>query len=129
MEIVSLLEVGEWLFNKIRPRKVLLAVEDNKIDALHLREELDLCKMKYEIVSSAEEALGMLRTIRFAAAIIDIGLPQMDGNTLATRIRDDHPKMRIFFVTGSSFINLTEGQLLRVVRKPITAHALREMVI
>lgn len=110
-------------------RKVLLAVEDNADDVLLLREELKSTKFGYVIVRSAEEAIGTLRTNKFHAALIDIGLPGMGGHELAKKVQDEHPKMRVFFITGSSFINLDAGQLIRVIRKPVTAKSLRDMTI
>lgn len=129
MELVSLLESGAWIWKHFKSKKVLLAVEDSAADALLLREELEIVNFKYEIARTGEEALGLLRKTKFNAALIDIGLPGMSGTTLAKRIRNDYPKMRVFFVTGSSFINLDESMLLRVIRKPVTASVLRELVI
>ena len=129
MDILSLLEVAQWVGKRIRPRKVLLAVEDNSEDALLLQEELKIAKFGYVITRSAEEALGVLRSRKFDAALIDMGLPMMNGVDLASKIRDNYPKTRVFFITGSSFINLEESTLFRVIRKPITANVLREMVI
>lgn len=63
-----------------------------------------------------------------AATLIDIGLPGIDGAQLASKIRDKYPKTCIFFVTGSSFIDLEEGHLMRIIRKPVTARALSEMI-
>lgn len=129
MELLSILQVGEWIMGRIRPRKLLLAVEDNFRDALLLREELDTLNIRYAIVGSAEEAIGILRKSCFSAALIDIGLPAMNGSDLAKKIQDDYPKTRIFFMTGSSFVNLTESQLISIIRKPITAHSLRQLLL
>lgn len=115
--------------NHLRRRKMLLAVEDDSEDALLLREEMKAARLRYIIVRSAEEAMGVIKGNRFDAAIIDMGLPMMNGTELAKRIKDDHPKTRIFMITGSSFINLDEGQFMRVIRKPIKAETLREMII
>lgn len=129
MELASILEASEWLWKHLKPKKVLLCVEDNADDQMLLREELETVHFKYELVRSGEEALVLLRKTNFNAALIDLGLPQMDGHELARRIRDGYPKVRTFFVTGSSFITLDEGQLIRVIRKPVTAQALRELII
>lgn len=129
MELVSLLEIGEWIWKHFRRKKILLAVEDEPADAMHLREQLQVSKMRYVIASSAEEAIGILKSNRFDAALIDIGLPLMDGTELAEKIKDEYPKTRVFFITGSSFISLKESTLLQIVRKPITHKVLEEMVL
>lgn len=129
MEITSLLEIGEWAWKQIKPRKILLAVEDDSDDQRLLRDELEAARFRYEIASTGEESLGLLCKTNFSAALIDIGLPGISGLTLASKIRDNYPKTRVFFVTGGSFINLTESQIICIIRKPVTAAVLREMII
>lgn len=129
MEIVSLLEISEWLWKHFKPQKILLAVEDSSDDQLLLCEEMQFVKFKYELASTGEEAMGLLRKTKFNAALIDINLPGMSGVSLAEKIRDKYPKTRIFFMTGSSCVDMKPSTLLRVIRKPITAKVLNELVI
>ena len=68
------------------PRRVLL-VDDN-VDAVESMEIL-LQAFGYEVATALHPdlALAQLETFAPAAAVIDIGLPGMDGYQLATEIR------------------------------------------
>jgi DNA-binding response OmpR family regulator len=129
MEIVSFLEISEWLWKHLKPKKVLLAVEDSSDDKILLCEEMQFVNFKYELASTGEEAMGLLRKTKFNAALIDINLPGMNGFSLAEKIGDKYPKTRIFFMTGSSYVDMKPSTLLRIIRKPITAKVLKELVI
>lgn len=129
MELISILEIGEWLLKHVKPSKLLILVEDNSDDALILVEDLKGQNIKHELAKTAEDALLLMRRTRFHAALIDLGLPGMDGFTLATKIREKGYKTRIFFTTGSSFVNLTPGQHLNIIRKPIAAIDLVNMIL
>ena len=65
----------------------LLVVEDDDIVADAITRSL--CGAEYAVhrVASAEEAQCMLREEEFALAVIDVGLPGVDGLTLLRRLR------------------------------------------
>lgn len=129
MELISLLEVAEWLFKKIRPGKVLLAVEDNVDDRDLLVEELKLLKIKYDTAKTAEEASGLLHKTKYSWALIDIGLPHKSGGTLAEEVHDKYPETQVWLVTGARSVELIPGKEMRIISKPITAEVLRSMII
>jgi CheY-like chemotaxis protein len=68
-----------------RPR--ILAVDDNADALALLAEELRL--LGYEVAEAADgfAALALARSMRPAVALLDIGLPGMDGYELAQRLR------------------------------------------
>jgi two-component system CheB/CheR fusion protein len=71
----------------------LLLVEDNVDIADTLAELLTDAGHQIEVARSAEDALLELKARRPDIVLCDIGLPGMDGLTLATRLRED-PDMR-----------------------------------
>src|ERR1700741_1249841 len=83
------------------PRRVLL-VDDN-VDAVESMEIL-LQAFGYEVSTAVHPDLALARLESFAptAAIIDIGLPGMDGYQLAAEIRRRPPEkpMRLIAFTG-----------------------------
>ena len=58
---------------------------------------------EYDVVAAgtAEEALVYISESEFSAAIIDLRLPRMNGETLIKRANQLRPKMRFLIHTGS----------------------------
>ena len=66
----------------------VLIVDDN-IDAAEMLGELLTARgHQVDVVHDGEQALGKLETAAFDTAVIDIGLPRMDGYELARTIRE-----------------------------------------
>ena len=106
----------------------MIIVEDDSDDALLLCQELEEQNVKHALARSGEDALKLMRWTRFHAALIDLGLPGMSGMALAKKIQEKGYRTRIFFITGSSFINLDPGQHINIIRKPIAGDGLREII-
>jgi CheY-like chemotaxis protein len=80
----------------------LLIVDDN-IDAADLLGELLRTHgYQVQVATSGDRAVALLADFAPDAAILDIGLPGMDGYELARRIRADrrHGRMRLVALTG-----------------------------
>jgi signal transduction histidine kinase len=83
-----------------RLRRVLI-VDDNRDAAEMLAEVLSAIGHDTRIAHDGPSALAMLADFSPHVALLDIGLPVMDGYELAQRIRERHgAKMRILAVTG-----------------------------
>jgi signal transduction histidine kinase/ActR/RegA family two-component response regulator len=84
------------------PRTRVLVVDDND-DARTLLAEL-LTHLGYEVVSAhdAPTALELAHSTMPAIALLDIGLPGMDGYELARRLREQDPSgdLRLIALTG-----------------------------
>lgn len=67
-----------------------LVVDDNRDAANSLAEFLDALGIATAVAYSGAEALALLPTLQPDLAVLDIGMPGMDGHELARRIRQ-HP--------------------------------------
>jgi CheY-like chemotaxis protein len=65
----------------------ILIVEDNQDSRDMMARILRYHQLDFEITESAEEALERLIQQRYAAMVIDLALPQMDGWTLLQQVR------------------------------------------
>lgn len=84
-----------------RPR--VLLVDDHMLFAEALRAELDQHALEVlPLATSGRVALEAARTASPDLAIIDIGLPDMDGLDLGSQLRVEHPHLRILIVTALS---------------------------
>ncbi|OUM01696.1 hybrid sensor histidine kinase/response regulator [Variovorax sp. JS1663] len=80
----------------------LLVVDDNRDAAESLASWLEIEGQEVRVATSAEEALERLAQARCDGAIIDIGLPGMNGYELAARLRADEAtrSMALIALTG-----------------------------
>ena len=78
----------------------LLVVDDNSDAADLLGELLSHQGNLVRVAHSAPEALGLLASFTPDAALLDIGLPVMDGYELAAALRGELPKIRLIALTG-----------------------------
>jgi signal transduction histidine kinase len=83
-----------------RPAQRLLIVDDNVDAASALAELLRLLGHQVEVANDGLRALSAALRFRPDIALIDIGLPVMDGYELAARLREEHPELRLIAVTG-----------------------------
>jgi CheY-like chemotaxis protein len=79
----------------------ILVVEDNE-DARELMRAL-IEKMGHEVRTAMDgvSAIELAREFRPALVLLDIGLPQMDGYSLARKLREEHgPDLVLAALTG-----------------------------
>jgi len=83
-------------------RRRLLVVDDNRDAADSLALLLSARGADVRVAYGAQEALAVLETWAPHAAVIDIGMPRMDGCQLAERMRHDprHAGVRLVALTG-----------------------------
>src|SRR5262249_8692521 len=82
------------------PKGRVLVVDDNHDAAEAVSEALGIAGHEVERASDGPAALAVAACFRPDLALIDIGLPVMDGYELARRLREIDPKLRLFAVTG-----------------------------
>ena len=102
----------------------ILVVEDEALIGLAIEEELRARGHDAVPAWTAEEALREARTGRFDLALVDLGLPDMDGLELVRRLRAADPGMPVVVCTGyaagdARLRGLPDG--VTVLRKPCLA--------
>jgi signal transduction histidine kinase/CheY-like chemotaxis protein len=80
----------------------ILVVEDNLDGRESLRDLLEIWGHHVEVAASGSEGLARALATRPQVALLDIGLPELDGNELARRIRAalGREGMRLIAMTG-----------------------------
>lgn len=109
----------------------LLLVEDNPDVAETLAELLTASGHDVETVGSGEQALASLRTHHRAVVLCDIGLPGMDGVSLARQVREDPTLADVQLVAMTGYSDAATRQRMeqagfsRMLIKPVQLSALR----
>lgn len=82
----------------------LLVADDNRDAAESLALLMEVDGHTVHIANDGREALEMAQRLRPDVCILDIGMPGMDGNTVARCLRDALPEQRMMIVavTGRS---------------------------
>jgi DNA-binding NarL/FixJ family response regulator len=84
---------------EIRPKRRVVIVEDHALTRAGLRTALEA---SFDVVAEAADGVAGWETIareRPDVAVIDIGLPGVDGVTLTKRVRAELPSTRVVIVT------------------------------
>lgn len=71
----------------------ILAVEDNAIHSYVIKRLCELFDYSVHVVATAEEALAAVHTANYAAVLMDICLPGIDGLECARRIREQESSL------------------------------------
>ena len=119
--------------DKTLPR--ILVVEDEEVIRFNL--EAFLHDEGYEVflVGSGEECLDILAKEKIDVAIIDMRLPQMDGNVAILEARRINPMLKFIIYTGSSGYVLPQElidiglQPTQILRKPLQDMAMLTTLI
>jgi PAS domain S-box-containing protein len=116
-----------------RPQRVLV-VDDNEDAAVMLAEVLQSVGHQVETAGDAAEAMRVVRRFQPEVAILDIGLPVMDGYSLAVRLREEHGPAapRMIALTGygqqtDRDRSLRSGFIAHLI-KPVDVQALIDLI-
>jgi len=71
----------------MRPKKVILCVDDNEQDLSVLKFMLSTNGYRVHGVTSGQEALGIFSGLQVDLVLIDFAMPQMNGKQLAERLK------------------------------------------
>ena len=113
----------------------VLIVEDNADSREMLREVLERSGYSVAVAESGPRALEMLETMDPDAAILDVGLPELDGFELARRIRQHsrHHDLCLIALTGygqpGDRITSHEAGFDAHLVKPVRAEHLVELLV
>ena len=103
----------------------ILVVEDEEVIRFNLEAFLRDEGFEVHLVSSGEECLDILAKEKIDLAIIDMRLPQMDGNVAILEARRIDPTLKFIIYTGSSGYVLPQELLdigldpAQILRKPL----------
>ncbi len=103
----------------------LLLVDDNEAAADSLATLLRRNGHEVEVVYDAPEALEKLTDSVFDTAILDIGLPTMDGYDLARLIKIKQPALRLIALTGYGL----EGDKEKASKAGFVSHLVKPVSI
>jgi putative nucleotidyltransferase with HDIG domain len=90
-----------------RPR--VLVVDDEPAFAEAVAELLDGSGFDAHYCSDPEEALKRAGAERFEVALLDIGMPRMNGFELAERVRELSPTTQVIILTGRDDVDAARG--------------------
>jgi CheY-like chemotaxis protein len=110
--------------------KRVLVVDDNEDAAELLREILCSLGHSVEVAYDGATALKLAESFRPDVALLDIGMPVMDGYELAARLRQGAgPTPRLIAITGYGADAVSAGaDFDRHLMKPFDVDRLRELI-
>jgi PAS domain S-box-containing protein len=81
-----------------------------------------------DIVNSGEQAFRFLQQQAYSVALVDINLPDVNGNHIAARIGNEHPQTAVIMLTGNATVDNAVESLRQGVydylRKPCSPEQL-----
>jgi CheY-like chemotaxis protein len=107
----------------------ILVVEDDAIVRMLIVDVLEELEFSVVEAADAEEALKIVEITDQSIDLMmtDVGLPDMDGKQLATRVRELRPALPILFASGyADNIDVPAG--MQVIAKPFSIDQLRDKV-
>lgn len=108
--------------------RILLCEDDAliRIDTLDMLRDLGHAVLEAE---NATQALDIAAQGGFDLLMTDIGLPDLPGDELARRLREQRPELPVVFVTGHGRVEGFEGAArAAVIGKPFTLQRLQQAI-
>ncbi len=103
--------------------KRVLLVDDEAAMLTALQRQLRLTEYEVLVAGSAREALDILATTEVQVVVSDVRMPEMTGDELMTRIKQQYPDVVGVLLTGYAELDvvirvLNEGAVFRYLQKP-----------
>lgn len=107
----------------------ILVVEDDAIVRMLIVDVLEELEFKVLEAADAGEALAMVQNTHQIIDLMmtDVGLPDMDGKQLATKVRELRATLPILFASGYAE-NIDVPADMHVIGKPFSIDQLRDKV-
>jgi DNA-binding response OmpR family regulator len=83
----------------------LLVIEDNEELAQLLAKGLKAANFDIDLVTTAAEARSVLTTARYAAVVLDLGLPDADGLSILREIRERKDPIPVLVLTARAGVH------------------------
>jgi two-component system, chemotaxis family, CheB/CheR fusion protein len=112
----------------------VLLIEDNPDTRRTLAELLSLQGHQVQAVPDGHEALQLLRTTQFDVALIDIGLPGMNGFEIAKAIRHELYQQEVFLIALTGYgqpadrAASADAGFNKHLTKPVAPHELQRLI-
>jgi hypothetical protein len=108
-----------------RPVKRLLVVEDDVVAQQSIVELIGNGDVETTTVGSGEEALARLQSERYDCMVLDLGLPDMTGFQLITRVKSEIGlrKLPTIVYTGKQLTRREEAELRRLAESVVIKDA------
>ena len=97
----------------------VLLVEDDVDSREAMKELLELDGHRVDLAGDGVEALAAYRPDVHEAVICDVGMPRMDGLTLAREIKRLHPHAKVILLTGWDEADAQGATVDAVFSKPV----------
>jgi len=114
--------------DKVMKAHDILVVDDDEDFADGLMEVLELDGHRPSRARSGREAIDALETGSFDVALVDIGLPDMNGCECLNKIRTLRPDLALFLLTGYNANEVVrqgiEAGAIEILTKPVDPDSL-----
>src|SRR5712691_7257382 len=88
----------------MRPMRILVAEDEQKIAAF-LRKGLEESGYVVDVAATGDDGLYLARTVDYDLVILDVMLPNIDGWTVVTRLREEGKQVPVLFLTAKDSVN------------------------
>jgi two-component system, cell cycle response regulator CpdR len=101
----------------------VLVVDDEPSLLDSVAQTLRRSGFEVHVASDGVEAIEVARGRRIGVLVTDLAMPNMDGVTLAERLREERPDLPVLFITGHAAVDLARRlpEDAPVLRKPFRA--------
>jgi PAS domain S-box-containing protein len=110
----------------------ILFVEDNPINVLVAKKQLEYFGSAPDCAYSGKEALSMLEDNRYDVALLDLHMPEIDGYALADLIQQQYPEIHIVIFTADIMtevkLKLAKMHIFDILNKPFSPERMFEVL-
>ena len=89
------------LTSPVSRRRTLLWIDDYKPGLLVYKAVFETFGFRVLTATRGSQGLKMIGTKRIDAVVTDFEMPEMDGGTIATSIKNTHPRLPVIMFSGS----------------------------
>lgn len=111
----------------------ILFAEDNPINVLVARKQLEYFGVVPDCVYNGQEALTMLENNSYHVALLDLHMPSIDGYALAEIVRRQYPDTHIIIFTADIMTEvrtrLAKLHVYDILNKPVTSEKMYEVLL
>ncbi len=127
-QVITRFELTE---QRAQRRQAILIVEDDA-DIAELAKRIVQANYDVEIASTGPQALAIYPTRNFALVLLDVMLPELNGQEVLTEIMRINPQQSVVVMTAHGGIEIAEQMMLQgaadFVSKPFRAEQLRRVI-